>query len=813
MAPRKEPKRPPLGKSAAPFRLDARWAAVVFALLTALFFHQVVVGGKTFVSPDAYEPAGFVRLGEQSLYQDHVYPLWNPYVFLGMPSFGSGAYNPLIYPPDWPVGLLQKVLPLPELTWLLIYYFLAGLFTFLLAREWGARPEGALLAGAAFVFAPNLVAVGSHGHGSQMVDSAYLPLMLWLAARWLRTGSLADLAWLAMAGGFQILRGHVQICFYTWIAVMLYTLVAWIAGLLKPERRVRATLRAAAIPLAAALAFGISAFYNLPLRDYAQHSIRGGGVDGGVGMSYATQWSLSLSELPTILVPGWSGFGGATYWGAMPFTDYPNAYVGMITVLLAVPAFLANGAPRVFALVLGAAALLISFGNHFPVYGWLYAHLPLFNKFRIPVMILILFQLATALGLAWGWSAMLEPRGSVASREAAPDPRVNRVLLGLAALVVVALLIGVLGQDLGRSGYVALATAQKSTATQPYPAEAAVFAYRGFVSDLGRVGVLSLLALALAWLAHRRRLSATLASAGVLVLLLVELWGVSGKVMSPVIGDPARRNLEIGRDDVIEFLEQAAPRGTFRILPVDDFRSNRFAGFGIGSVGGYHAAKTRRFEDLNEASVFDNLGWLSLLNVGYIVTRSPIEPAPPYLQEVHRGSGYVYQNLLALPRATVVGTARVVRPARAIIDSVKNGTSNSQTSTFLEEDPGVPLGSVEGARARITSYRLNDMSVEVESPGPGLLRVADLWYPDWSATLDGKPVKILRADYLLRAVAIPAGKHVVEFRYRSAAFSRGLMISLASLGLVLALLAFALLRRRREGSLEGAVAAGSTARG
>ena len=64
--------------------------------------------GKTFVSPDATAPAGFVRIGEQSLWQEHVYPLWNPYVFLGMPSFGSGAYNPLIYPPDWPLALLAE---------------------------------------------------------------------------------------------------------------------------------------------------------------------------------------------------------------------------------------------------------------------------------------------------------------------------------------------------------------------------------------------------------------------------------------------------------------------------------------------------------------------------------------------------------------------------------------------------------------------------------------------------------------------------------------------------------------------------------
>src|SRR5687768_14640267 len=135
------------------FRLTTRWVAVLLGLLTLMFFHQVALEGQTFVAPDSTAPVGFVRIGEQSLYQDRVYPLWNPYVFLGMPSFASGAYNPLIYPPDWLLALIAKVIPLPDLTWMLLYYFLCGLFFYLLAREWGARPEGAILGAVALVFA------------------------------------------------------------------------------------------------------------------------------------------------------------------------------------------------------------------------------------------------------------------------------------------------------------------------------------------------------------------------------------------------------------------------------------------------------------------------------------------------------------------------------------------------------------------------------------------------------------------------------------------------------------------------------------
>ena len=802
--------------AAAPrgFTISTAWALAIVALLTVLFFHEVVVGGKTFVSPDATQPAGFVRAGESSLYHDHVYPLWNPYVFLGMPSFASGAYNPLIYPPDWPIGLLQKMLPLPELTWMLVYYVLAGWFAFLLAREWGARPEGALLGAVVFVFAPNLIAVGSHGHGSQLVDSAYLPLMVWLAARWLQRGGLSNLAWLALAGGFQLLRGHVQVCFYTWIAVVAWGVVAWLAVLRTPAELGPRTLRLAGLALAGALAFGLAGFYNLPLRDYARYSIRGGGEGGGVGMDYATQWSLAPYELPTMVAPSWAGFGGQLYWGSMPFTDYPNIYVGAVAILLLVPAFLANGAPRVYALALAVISILIAFGRNFPLYGFLYDHLPLFNKFRVPVMIVLLYQLAVALGAAWGWTAVLEG----ARADAGAKRRLDRVLLASGVVVAVALVGGVAAQGAWRAGYIALAVAKKSAPGNPYPAEAATMAYQAWVGDLGRAGLLGLLAVGLAWFAARGRLSAAVASAGVVLLAMIELWPISGRVMQPVIGDPVQRNLEIGRDDVVDFLEKAGPPGTFRVLPVDEIMSNRYAGFHVASIAGYHAAKPRLFQDVLDADLLwpthggaagFNAAWMRLLNVRYLILPERLPTPPPAYREVFAGSRFVYEYLFALPRATVVGSYRVVRPAKAILDSVKNGAADGAGTTFLEEDPHLALGPVAGASARIATYGLNDVTIDVETPGPALLRLADLWYPDWVATVDGRPASLLRADYLLRAVPVPAGKHRVEMHFRSPALSRGLQASIGSLVVILLLFGLSWGMRRRRAAAAAPAAAGA----
>jgi Bacterial membrane protein YfhO len=325
----------------------------------------------------------------------------------------------------------------------------------------------------------------------------------------------------------------------------------------------------------------------------------------------------------------------------------------------------------------------------------------------------------------------------------------------------------------------------------------------------------------LAWFASRRSLGAAVASVGVVLLALIELWPVSNRVMEPALGDPIQRNLELGRDDIVDFLQKAGPAGTFRVLPSQEFQSNRLAGFGIASVGGYHAAKPRLAQDFLDARLADHPAWMRLLNVRYLILPQQLPNAPPYLTLVHSGTSYtgqpsfVYENQLALPRATVVGAYRVVTPAIAILDSVAAHTVDAADVTYLEEDPKLTLGPVANAHADIASYRLNDVTIDVDTPGPGLLRLADLWYPDWTVTVDGKPARLLKADYLLRAVPVPAGKHRVVFRFESQAMRRGLMLSIGSLVVVLALFALDfVMRRRRAAPAPAAVAAsGAVAEG
>ncbi|MGH7724690.1 MAG: hypothetical protein ACREOU_04615 [Candidatus Eiseniibacteriota bacterium] len=763
------------------------WASVVYFLVMAVVFQAVIFGGQTFVSPDTTAPLGFVRVGEESLWKHGVYPLWNPYVFAGMPSFASGAYNPLIYPPDWPVALVQKILPLPDVSWMLLYYFLAGLGTFVLARSWGATPAAAMVAGVAFMITPNLVANGAHGHGSQMVNEAYLPWMLWLASRVWQGGRIQDVATLALLVGFQLLRGHIQIAYYTWLVIGLYSLFELGRRAIAPGGIREAAGRVAMLGGAMALGFALSSFFSLPIRAYAEHSIRAAGEGGGLTYAYATNWSFSPVEMFTFLVPGALGFGGATYWGTMPFTDFPN-YMGLAILACA---FLAIAAGRhrffvSFLLVLSAFVLLVSFGKHGGLYDFLFHNLPYFNKFRVPVMILIVLQLATAVLAAFGLSAF---------EEAVHDERLRKRMFLWTGLVTAAValfwLSGLVGDTWSES------YAKAAHASRPdMPAAAIDAGSRAMRGDLVRVGFLALLALSTLLASLRGIGRPAWAAAAVGIVTLVDLAVVDYRLMAPVLGPPRQIAAGAERDDVVDFLVSKKTEGEFRIFPVREFQSNRYAGFAIASLGGYHAAKPRRYQTFLDAdsgrAASSPAAW-RLLNVRYIVYPGLLPETMGFVEAFRGQQQVVYEFPGALPRATLVPTYRVATEDEQL-RAISDPAHDAALVTLLDQPPGVE--PVPGGSVRIVEYGLNRVRLESDTPGPALIRLSDLAFPGWEVRVDGQEAKALIGDYLCRVVAVPAGKHAIAWEFKDPALARGLAISLAALAVILALYLVPLVRAR-----------------
>jgi len=782
--------------------------SIILVVLLAVLFHQLVLARKVLVSADAVAPMGFAAAAQESMKEGGPYPLWNPYVFLGMPSFGSLTYNPYVYFPDLILQGIHKVLPfLPPMTWLLLYYFVAGLFMFLLFKEAGLSLEAGLFAGVAFMLTPNLVAMGAFGHGSKLVNCAFIPVVMLLTVRLLRRGDSLSFGLLALCGGLQLLRAHVQIVYYTWLAVGLYCLL-FLAMKSADAPPVATRLRrvvCVGLALAVALAFG-SVLY-LPVHDYSAYSNRGAVEGGGMEFGRATDWSFSPVEMMTFLVPSWLGFGGSTYWGSMPFTDYPN-YMGILPLFFAFLGLMSVRRREVlFFLLLALFSLLVSFGKHFePLYRLLYEGLPYFNKFRVPVMILVLTQFSVAALAAYGIAAVLRARHSAPGR--GPLERVALwVGFGFLGVWLVWLMFGG-SLSPWYQGMVTDALQAKAlavNATGFSASAAAATAERCFemvkrdVLVLGLVGFAGFMSV---YLFLRRKLSAVLLAAILICLTMVDLWRVDARIVGPMVGERSSVSTESFKDDVIEFLQK--DQSIHRIFPMGrEFNDNRFAAFRIASVGGYHAAKPSLYEEFHNSVLRAGRitpAVLAMLNVKYVIVPQYVSPGE-FMNLAYDGSRKVYEFKTPLPRVFLADSVVVVGSGQAVLDSITSaGFDPAHTALVLEPVPARAV-TAQGSSARIVSYGLNEIDVEADIVQPCFLVLSELYYPDWKAEVDGARVGIYRTDFLLRGMPLEPGAHKIRFFYESRSLRTGLLLSVVASIVILGSLspsAFRLVRRRKR---------------
>jgi len=794
--------------------LSTAMAAAIASAIVLVFFYPLVFG-KVFVSPDSVAPAGFSKFAMEALKTRHVYALWNPFQFLGMPSFGSLAFVPYVYPLDPVFGFLNTALHFPDLTWLLAHYLLIAVAMVLLARALGAAPDAALIGAVAFALTPNLVAVGAFGHGSQIMTAAYLPLLFLLYDRFARRGSLLALAGFAFAAALQLLRSHVQIVFYTWLALGLYALFLAIAAA-RARRGGDAARALAGLAVGIGLGFGMSCFLYLPVHEYAKLSIRSAAEGSGAGFAYATSWSFHPKEMLTFVIPSMFGFGGRTYWGTMPFTDYPN-YMGIVPLALAVyGAARARGAMRGFWVALAAVALLISFGKHFaPLYQLLYERVPYFNKFRVPVMILVLVQFAVAVLAALGLDAALgQPGAPAAPARPAPGARGRgtaaakrkgsdagdfgarwmrwAVFAGAGGVGAVVLL-----QLLGPS-ILAAASKARDYITPDTARQALDMA----TLDALKSGILLAAAFFVLALHARGRLSRTAAALLVVGVAAVDLWGIDRKIMDPQIGSANEYAQNFAETPEIAFLKKDSTE--FRVLPLrwDD---TRFSAFGIASIMGYHPAKPRLYQAFMDTVGIANLRIVRLLNIKYVLTDGYYPDTTTDLTLRLDGPVKVYEVKGTAPRAYMVHRVFPVKGESAALAMVRTAPVLGPGQYAVWQDPPPypkwPEPAAPDSVIRLR-YDMNGSDYMVSTSTPGLLVQVDQWDPDWTATIDGTPVKVRRVNYLMRGIEVPAGVHRIRLRYLPASLQAGIRISLASAAaaMLLGIAGLFLGRRRARGA-------------
>ena len=706
-------------------------------------------------------------------------PLWNPEIFGGMPFVAAGSGD--VFYPTWLLRFVVPVTTAGNLSFFL-HYILAGLFTYLLLRRLAVGWTGSVIGGLAYELSGLIASYPSPGHDGKLFASAMLPLMLLALVLALRDRRWEGYPMVGVATALTLL-GHFQLAYYSLIAAGLFALYLTFeaAGDSGAGERV---LRLGLALVAVLIGFGIAAIQILPFFEYIPFSPRAQGYHGFEG---STSFAIPWNHVPEFFLKNFVGRSWDTYWGSNAL-KFHSEYLGLPVVVLAA---LGIAAPERRRQVLwlggiGLLFLLISLGAGTPFYKAWWALMPLVKKTRAPGMAFYVVALVTAMFAGLGVERALKGAGR----------RVMTLALIIGGIVA---LLGVTGVF----GHIAEALAAEKAAAAR--ADAAAILWGAVTSGLALAAVAAVLGPA------QGRLTPRLGALALILVAGTDLWLNARQFWS--------YTKPYGRDPVIDRV--AATRLPYRVVQPPGsgaaYPGSILMAFDIPELFGYHGNELRYYDDLwGGKNEWRNLGVLPLWDlwaVRYAILPAgarTLESIPGFhrvLDSVTTFDGTrvnLFERTAPAPYARVVAGAIKTDSATIIPTLVDPRMDFSRIVLFTNDQPVTPeplkqMPPPSPSRAAVTAWQPGRMTVTLDPvpPQPSYLLIAENWYPDWQATADGRPAQVLRGDYSLITVALPAGAKVVELAFRSKLYETGRTLSLGCLAaLLVALLAAVILPRR-----------------
>jgi hypothetical protein len=739
------------------------WPVLILGLLCAIFFWDVlwlpssrIVAGNDLANMFHH----WLDFAVGSIWEGRL-PLWNPYLSSGLP-FVSNPQPALFYPPTW----LALLVPVPRALGLIVvlHLWLAGVGMIAWLRSEGASAVGALFGGIVFAFSGYFFVRVQAGHLGVITTGTWLPFVLWACRRAVTRGSwgLAVLGGLPV--GLSILAGHTASFLYVALGLAAYAVFcAWECW--REER----SARAAALPLLQSsvilvVGLALAAVQVLPMVELVMQSIR-----QGSGYDFAARFSWPPGHLLTLLVPNFFGEPLHTgYWGDGIYDEF-ILYVGVLPLLLALLGLRLRQRLKPFLFALGLGALLLAFGEYGALHRLFYRFVPLFQSARAPARAGFLFTLAAAALAGLAVTALTSaspplspPMGGIKGGDerrrllALLKRPLILTVAGIAAAVVVA-------------GFLAFAWGRESNpeAGRLYHVanRVAIFLFF-FLLSAGLLG---------AW--RKGSLSRRAFWLLAVGLVLLDLWAFGGEAVQPV---------DVPESTYWRIVAQAVddPQAA-RVLPwgLSDFEQNGGMPFGLRSVFGYDPLVLERYEEFITSLPDPRARTYDLLNAGYLVTTAPQDFAddPDAPRLVLEESGvWVYERPGALPRAWVVPQVEVLGD-EAMLARIHEPDFHPRAVALVES----PLACAGDGTGAVESVRDEGNRVEARvQGGGGLLVFSEVHYPGWRAEVDGEPAPLVRADYVLRAVCVPAGEHRVVLVYDPPLLKIGLAITGMALLLV-----------------------------
>jgi hypothetical protein len=773
----------------------------LLALLTGGFFWRVLTesgalmpaGGGDLVS--LYFPTYTYVAGQV---QSGTLPLWNPYIFSGMP-LAADVQTGLFYPLNWIIYLFADVSKIyGALEWMLIFhYWLASVFTYLFLRDIRLTRPAAIAGGVVFGFCGFMTA--HLGHMPMVLVAAWIPLMLLLVRRALLREAFVGWAWMVGAGlcmALAIFAGHVQIFAYGLMASAVLGVYLFFTRTSSPENRLASIFRRPAFiwiakgMLMLVIALGIGAVQLLPSAEMSTQSSR-----DKVSYEEASEYPAQPITLLNLVLPRVYGSSPTSY----SFGQYQSTenwgYCGVITLALAGAGVALKRKRMVgFFAIITVLSVLIMVGDLSIVGAWLYKFAPGFNKLRDSGRALVLLGVGLSGLAAYGLDTVVD-----ALKEGGDKRRALMWwLVGLTGLIVVGA-VGIMP---------ALYKEVLSGALYgPVP---------GAINDLGMALLWLGLLAGVGWATYRGRMRVSMAGGLIVALLVLDLFSPNSRF------NPTTENILAGYQhyDAISLLRKNSPDPRtgipLRVNSDTDVQDVWQPSTGMLSTdfydtgGTFNPLKPENYEYVWEiAKRNPDSPLYDLTAAGFEVISHTIKhEGQQKWVRLERYKVEVYQNLNALPRAFLVHEARIEPDRDFGIEIIRRFDVDPRHTIVLSSGTDTPstlkgtaevIQEGEGAESvRSTSYTANRVELAVRANAPGWVVLTDTWYPGWEATLDGQPVPVEQAFYTYRAVKVGEGQHTIVMQFRPATWVTGRLLSLLTLAGALLALAIILVRLRRK---------------
>ena len=807
----------------------------VFAIISFAYFFVPITQGKILYQHDA--SAGVGAAQEMTEYQNRTGETtrWTNSIFGGMPTY---QMSPSYQSTD---GLSQVMnayhLWLPDNVWFLFAYLLGF---YILLRAFDFRQSLAALGSVMWAFSSYFLIIIAAGHLWKVMALAYLPPMIAGVVLAYRGRYLSGFIVTALFTAFEIKANHVQMTYY-YLFIILFMVIAYLVKSIR-EKQLAIFLKATGVLAAAALigiAINLSSLYHT--WQYQKESMRGKSelvkkdaanqTSSGLDRDYITQWSYGIDETLTLLVP--DAKGGASvplsknatamakadpqiqsmipqlydafpqYFGTQPGTSGP-VYVGAFVLFLFILGLFIVKGPMKWALLAATVlSVLLAWGHNFMGFtNFFLDYIPMYAKFRTVASILVIAEFTIPLLAALTLKKIVD-EPDVLSKQMKFAYISLALTAGVAALI--ALFPDMMEPFVSEQERQMIGSIQGMDGGTARTILANISDMRAAMvsSDAWRSVIIILIGFALLFAYKLKKLRADYMIAALLVLCLVDMWQVDKRYLNDEMfvpkserdmpQQPTATDIEINKDKSLDY----------RVL---NFASNTFneneTSYFHKSIGGYHPAKLRRYQEMVDAYIVPEMQKamqaiaakggnmqqvdgvklfpvLNMLNTKYFIFPLQGGATMPLKNIYAQGNGWFVDKI------DYVADANAEYAEVGKIDVRHEAVADKQFEAVL----GQAKANDSTATVKLDKYEPNNLQYTVNSKNGGIVVFSEIYYPGWKATVDGQSVELGRVNYILRAVNVKPGKHIVVLDFHPTSIST--TETIAYISIVILLLAIA----------------------